>query len=100
MSSDGEYPDAGETEPNLITSHLSRRVTWEGYDLRVEIYRLDDRPGWTLEVINEEGASIVWDAVFESDRDADAAFRHTLAKEGIAAFLDQTNVVPFRRPLH
>jgi hypothetical protein len=89
-----------EPEPNLITSHLSRRMTWEGYVLRVEIYRLDDRPGWTLEVVNEEGTSIVWDDVFDTDRDANAAFRDTLANEGITAFLDQSNVVPFRRPLH
>ena len=84
-----------EHEPNLINSRLSRRFTWSGYALRVEIYRLDDRPGWTLEVVNQEGTSIMWDDVFDSDRDADAAFRDTLVKEGIAAFLDDSNVIPF-----
>jgi hypothetical protein len=67
--------------------------------LRVEIYRLDDRPEWVLEVVNEEGMSIVWDDPFNSDQEADAAFRNTLASEGISAFLDDSNVVPFR-PLH
>ena len=42
----------------------------------------------TLEVVNERGTSIVWDDPFASDRDADAAFRDTLAREGIEAFLD------------
>jgi len=84
-----------EPEPNLINSRQSRRFTWSGHVLRVEIYRLDDRPGWTLEVVNHEGTSIVWDDLFDSDRDADAAFRETLAKEGIAAFLDDSNIIPF-----
>jgi hypothetical protein len=41
-----------DDEPNLINSHLSRTIVWNGYRLQLEIYRLDDRPGWTLEVIN------------------------------------------------
>lgn len=86
-----------EREPEVINSRLSRDFTWEGYRLRVEIYRLDDRPGWTLEVINEAGTSIVWDNQFATDRDADNAFRETLATEGLAAFLDddEGNVTPF-----
>jgi hypothetical protein len=89
-----------EREPNLITSSLSRRMTWEGYTLRIEIYRLDNRPGWALEVVNEQGTSIVWDDLFDTDRDAYAAFSDTLAEEGIAAFLDDTNVIPFPRRPH
>lgn len=86
-----------EREPEVINSKLSRNFTWEGYRLRIEIYRLDDRPGWTLEVINEAGTSIVWDDQFATDRDADNAFRETLATEGLAAFLDDNegNVIPF-----
>lgn len=87
-----------DTEPNLIISSLSRRSTWEGYVLRIEIYRLDDRPSWTLEVVNEEDTSIVWDDVFDTDRQADEKFRSTLTEEGLAAFMDDSNVVPFRRP--
>lgn len=86
-----------ERDPEVINSRLSRTFTWDGYRLRVEIYRLDDRPGWTLEVINESGTSIVWDDQFATDRDADNAFRETLAKEGLAAFLDgdDDNVILF-----
>jgi uncharacterized protein len=84
-----------EPEPNLVVSSLSRRVTWEGHALRIEIYRLEDDSGWTLEVVNEAGTSIVWDDPFPSDRDADSAFRDTLAREGLAGFLDDGNVIPF-----
>ena len=85
-----------ERDPEVINSRLSRDFTWDGYRLRVEIYRLDDRPGWTIEVINEAGTSIVWDNQFATAGDAANAFRETLATEGLAAFLDdEANVIPF-----
>ena len=92
-----------EREPEVISSRLSRRFTWDGYTLQIEIYRLDDRPGWTLEVVNEEGTSIVWDDLFDTERAADDAFRETLERKGIAAFLDDEggSVIPFPgRRLH
>jgi hypothetical protein len=55
--------------------------------LDVQIYRLATERGWSLEVVNEAGTSIVWDDFFATDRDADAAFRDALAREGIDAFL-------------
>lgn len=85
-----------EDEPNLVTSHLSRPVTWNGHRLQLEIYRLERDPTWTLEVVNEEGTSTVWDEQFASDREAEAMFRETLKVEGLAAFRD-TNVIPFPR---
>ena len=89
-----------EDEPNIINSGLSRRVVWNGYRMRLEIYRLDDRPGWTLEVVNEVGTSIVWDDLFDSDDAAEAAFRETLKTEGLAAFRDEGNVVLTSKLMH
>ncbi|WP_419826230.1 hypothetical protein [Sphingomonas sp.] len=86
-----------DRDPNLITSGLSRIVTREGRSVRVEIYRLENRPGWALEVVNDKGTSTVWDELFDSDDAAEAAFRETLAEEGMAAFLDSAKVIPFRR---
>jgi hypothetical protein len=86
-----------ERDPNIITSGLSGHVTEEGVTVRVEIYRLEDRPGWTLEVVNDEGTSTVWEQPFDSDQEALAAFRVTVDEEGMAAFFEQTNVIPFRR---
>lgn len=85
-----------EREPEVINSKLSRSFTWEGYRLQVEIYKLDDRSGWTLEVVNENGTSIVWDDLFETDQEAYDAFHSTLARDGLAAFLDdpEDDVLP------
>lgn len=89
-----------DRDPDLINSKLSRRFLWNGYRLQIEIYRLDDRPGWTLEVVNESGTSIVWDELFDTDRQAHAAFMDTLAREGLEAFLDDDggNETPFPGP--
>lgn len=89
-----------DDEPNLITSGLSRTIVWNGYRLQLEIYRLDDRPGWTLEVVNQIGTSIVWDDLFDSDQAAEATFRETLKTEGLAAFRDEGNVIPISRSVH
>ena len=77
-----------DPEPELIDSPLSRSMEWDGVRLEIQIYRLANERGWYLEVVNERGTSIVWDDPFASDRDADAAFRATLAREGVKAFLD------------
>ena len=75
-------------------------MTRDGVAVRVEIYRLEGRPGWALEVVNDRGTSTVWDELFDTDDAADAAFRENLAAEGMAAFLDSATVIPFgaKRP--
>jgi hypothetical protein len=84
-------------EPNLITSGLSRHVTRDGITVELCIYRLENKPGWSLEVVNSAGTSIVWDDLFPSDGAANEEFLRTVAEEGMAAFLDSAKVVPFRR---
>lgn len=61
--------------------------------------RLENEPGWSLEVENERGTSTVWDHLFTTDdaaHAAHAAFRQTIDEEGMRAFLDQVVVIPFR----
>lgn len=89
-----------DDEPNIINSHLSRTLVWNGYRLQLEIYRLDDRPGWTLEVVNQVGTSIVWDDLFATDAEAEHTFRETLKTEGLAAFRDEGTVIPISRSVH
>ena len=84
-----------DRDPNIIASGLSRRITEDGVTVRLEIYRLEHDPKWALEVVNDAGTSIVWDDLYDSDDDAYAAFRQTVAEEGMRAFLDDSNVVPF-----
>jgi hypothetical protein len=86
-----------EREPNLVTSGLSQHVTRDGITVELCIYRLETEPGWTLEVVNSAGTSIVWDDVFPSDDAASEEFLRTVAEEGMASFLDSAKVVPFRR---
>jgi hypothetical protein len=86
-----------ECEPNLVTSGLSRKVTRDGITVEVCIYRLETELEWSLEVVNAKGTSIVWEDLFPSDQAANEAFLQTVAEEGMSAFLDSANIIPFRR---
>lgn len=70
---------------HLIESSLGRTLEHDGYTLEVQIYRSDETD-WHLEVVNEAGASIVWDDLFETDQEAWEEFERTLREEGIEAF--------------
>lgn len=74
-------------QPELIESSLCRSIEQAGVRLTINIVRLATERGWSLEVVNEHGTSTVWDNLFTTDRDADAAFRDVLAQEGVEAFL-------------
>ena len=65
--------------------------------VKVSIVRLEHESQWSLEVVNDAGTSIVWDDLFSSDEEAYAEFQRTLADEGMRAFLDKGNIIPFRR---
>ena len=86
-----------ERDPNIVKSGLSRTVKKDGITVEVSIIRLEHETEWSLEVVNSEGASIVWDDLFSSDDEAFAEFERTVREEGLQAILDKSNVVPFRR---
>jgi hypothetical protein len=86
-----------QSDPNLVTSSLSGVVSQDGVKVDICIVRLEHEKLWTLEVVNAAGTSIVWDEQFSSDEEAYAEFKRTVADEGMQAFLDQGNVIPFRR---
>ncbi len=84
--------------PGLIYSPLCREVTAAGMKIKVMIVRIEEEPGWTLEVVNSNGTSIVYSDKFESDAEADFAFKRTMAQEGVLAFVDdrdKANVIRF-----
>ena len=63
-------------------SPLCQTLSRDGVTLEIQIYEGD--PGqWLLEVVNEHGTSIVWDAQFDHDADALAAVFTTIDDEGI-----------------
>jgi hypothetical protein len=73
----------------IESSPLSGEFTRDSITVRVEIYRLRSRDGgWALEVVDQQGASTVWDEDFPTDQDAYREFRRTIESEGIRAFLD------------
>lgn len=87
-----------EREPNLVISSASRRIVEDGVPFEVNIYKLEGGDGWSLEVVTEEGTSIVWDDLFEDDRAAFEEATKTIRSEGAVAFANGgSNVIPLKR---
>ena len=74
-------------EYKIIKSALSRKFTREGITVDVEIYRGEADSVWVLEVIDQEGASTVWEDTFQTEQDALNEVFQTIASEGIGCFL-------------
>ena len=82
-------------DPNLVDSGLSQRTIIEGHKFKIEIYRLEQEPQWSLEVVDEDGTSTVWDDLFDTDQAALDEVLKTIKEEGLSAFRDSGNVVSF-----
>ena len=82
-------------DPKLIQSGLSQRVTVEGHEFSIEIYSLEHEDAWALEVVDEKGTSTVWDELFDTDQAALDEVLKTIEEEGLSAFRDSANVIPF-----
>lgn len=87
-----------DDEPNMVNSGKSQRVIVDGLPFSIEIYRLETDKTWTLEVVDHEGTSHVWDDLFESDKDARNTALEAIKAEGALAFMRGDNVIPFRKP--
>jgi hypothetical protein len=59
-----------DDEFTLIRSKLSGFITQDDMTVEVCIYRGDAERTWQLEVVNQEGTSIVWDDRFATDQAA------------------------------
>lgn len=87
-----------DREPNLITSSASQHIVEEGVPFKVDICKLEGGDGWSLEVVTEDGTSIVWDDLFDDDQAAFEEALMTIRKEGPVAFVrDDSNIIPFKR---
>ena len=84
-------------EPNIVTSGKSQKITIDGLPFSIEIYRLEGDTTWTLEVVDRENASHVWDEGFAFDAEARDTAIAAIKSEGAVAFMRGDNVVPFRR---
>jgi uncharacterized protein len=72
--------------PKLIDSRHSGYVTRDDVTIELCIYRLQHSK-WTLEVVDAEGTSTVWDEEFETDDDALAEFERTVRDDGMLEFV-------------
>ncbi|RED53483.1 hypothetical protein [Aestuariispira insulae] len=75
------------TDPELVQSPLSRTIEDDGTYVRIDIYRMETDNEWSLEVVDEENASTVWDDLFPSDQAALDEALKTIEVEGIRTFL-------------
>lgn len=78
-----------EDKPDIIYSEYSGDYEIDKERLRVLIHKTDRDLAWTLEVVNSNGTSIVWEDPFVSDGVAFRVFMLTTEEEGIRAFLDE-----------
>jgi uncharacterized protein len=74
------------SDPKIIHSALSRTIRQDGTEIRIDIYRLE-ATDWSLEVVDETGASTVWDDLFPTDQAAFDEALKTIHEEGIRTFL-------------
>ncbi len=87
-----------EREPNLIISSASQNIVVDGVPFKVDICKLEGADGWSLEVVTEDGTSIVWDDLFNDDQAAFQEALTTIGKEGPVAFVrGDSNIIPFKR---
>ncbi len=84
-----------DDEPNLVTSGKSMHVIIDGFPFSIEIFRLEQDRAWTLEVIDQDGTSHVWDRTFLSDNEAREIALRTIEGEGATAFMRGSNIIPF-----
>ncbi len=75
-----------DEEFELIESPLSQRIIRDGISVEVFIYRGKGEKGWTLEVVDEDNGSTVWDGMFATEQDALAEVMKTIDVDGIRSF--------------
>ena len=76
-----------DDETKLITSRLSRKITRDGITVEVLIFRGEADTEWILEVIDQEGASTIWEDTFATEQDALNEVFQTIAADGIDSFV-------------
>jgi len=64
----------------------------DGVDFDVQIYRLDFYPVWALEVVTQEGVSLVWKELFDTDYAALEAFENIPDEECMVYLLSHADL--------
>jgi hypothetical protein len=74
------------TDPKIIMSRHNGRFTRDGITVEVNICRLEHTK-WSLEVVDNDNNSIVWDGEFDTDDEAHAEFLKSVEIEGLDGVL-------------
>lgn len=73
-------------EIELVYSKHCQSVTRDGQTVQVRIYS-SGKNDWSLEVVDEDNNSTVWDDQFSTDDEAFQEFERTLNEEGIESMI-------------
>ncbi len=84
-------------DPEVIFSGLTHERTVEGHLIKINIFRLDRDFTWTLEAVDQNGTSTVWDDPFETEQAALDEVLDAIDKEGLSAVSGISNVIQFPR---
>jgi uncharacterized protein len=77
----------GDSDPEIEVSEQSQNISSGGKSLSVEIYRIKGTSDWSLEIVDENGNSTVWDDLFGSDRDAITEAKKAILEEPAETFI-------------
>jgi len=77
-----------DDDPVLVHSGLSQELEVDGFVFEINIFRLEEESAWTLEVVDEDNSSHVWDDTFMSDSAALIEAQKAIRATGPKAFMD------------
>jgi hypothetical protein len=77
-----------DDDPKIIKSPLCRTFTADGITVSVEIYRLETSDGWSLELVDQDWNSTVWEELFATDQAAWEEFQRGIRELGLARLLE------------
>jgi uncharacterized protein len=78
-------------DPEIEVSEQSQNISSGGKSLSVEIYRIKGTSDWSLEIVDENGNSTVWDDLFASDKDAITEAKKAILEETAETFIGPTD---------
>ena len=77
-------------DSELEHSEFAGEFTEDGVTVLLDIFRpAGSQGGWSMEVIDPQQGSTIWDEPFATDREAFEEFLATLQRDGIRSFVDQ-----------
>lgn len=76
-----------DDDPVLVESDLSQELEVDGFAFKINIFRLKEENDWTLEVVDEDNTSHVWDDTFTSDAAALSEAQKAIRSAGPEAFM-------------